>query len=158
MHRLGGKSSAFLVATSPRSPFSLLRPQDHKQKLKLQLPECTVGQLREKREKNEIQTHPGFCRLLGRLCMWFQTLLKVPLVSLRRDTIGLCSLMNDLCPLLQISQVRMQGLLLLVFAKYQHLPYIQIISTKSTPTGLYGYWVRTELSRAGCFGAKQIGE
>jgi hypothetical protein len=40
----------------------------------------------------------------------------------------------------------MQGLLLLVFAKYQHLPYIQIISTKSTPTGLYGYWVRTELS------------
>ncbi|XP_038183326.1 inositol polyphosphate 5-phosphatase K [Arvicola amphibius] len=40
----------------------------------------------------------------------------------------------------KISQVRMQGLLLLVFAKYQHLPYIQIISTRSTPTGLYGYW------------------
>ncbi|OBS83607.1 hypothetical protein A6R68_22408 [Neotoma lepida] len=50
--------------------------------------------------------------------------------------------MNMLSPLnfVKISQVRMQGLLLLVFAKYQHLPYIQIISTKSTPTGLYGYW------------------
>ncbi|KAK7803820.1 hypothetical protein U0070_001782 [Myodes glareolus] len=68
-----------------------------------------------------------------------KTLLKA-LVGLRRYTIDLCSLMNDLCPLLQISQVRMQGLLLLVFAKYQHLPYIQIISTRSTPTGLYGYW------------------
>ena len=46
----------------------------------------------------------------------------------------------------------MQGLLLLIFAKYQHLPFIQILSTKSTPTGLFGYWVRTELlseSRAG---------
>ncbi|GAB1296462.1 Inositol polyphosphate 5-phosphatase K [Apodemus speciosus] len=50
--------------------------------------------------------------------------------------------MDVLSPLhfVKISQVRMQGLLLLVFAKYQHLPYIQIISTKSTPTGLYGYW------------------
>ncbi|XP_035303098.1 inositol polyphosphate 5-phosphatase K isoform X2 [Cricetulus griseus] len=40
----------------------------------------------------------------------------------------------------KVSQVRMQGLLLLVFAKYQHLPFIQIISTKSIPTGFYGYW------------------
>lgn len=47
-------------------------------------------------------------------------------------------------PILQVSSVRMQGLLLLVFAKYQHLPFIQILSTKSTPTGLFGYWVRTE--------------
>lgn len=38
----------------------------------------------------------------------------------------------------------MQGLLLLVFAKCQHLPFIQILSAKSTPTGLFGYWVRTE--------------
>lgn len=55
----------------------------------------------------------------------------------------------------------MQGILLLVFAKYQHLPYIQILSTKSTPTGLFGYWVRTsycpsrELGRAGNCGAGQ---
>nr|XP_045015027.1 inositol polyphosphate 5-phosphatase K isoform X2 [Jaculus jaculus] len=51
-------------------------------------------------------------------------------------------LMDVLSPLsfIKISHVRMQGLLLLVFAKYQHLPYIQIVSTKSTPTGLYGFW------------------
>ncbi|KAM4844139.1 inositol polyphosphate 5-phosphatase K [Thomomys bottae] len=50
--------------------------------------------------------------------------------------------MDVLSPLnfIKISHVRMQGLLLLLFAKYQHLPYIQILSTKSTPTGLYGYW------------------
>ncbi|XP_020013504.1 inositol polyphosphate 5-phosphatase K isoform X2 [Castor canadensis] len=50
--------------------------------------------------------------------------------------------MDVLSPLsfIKISHVRMQGLLLLVFAKYQHLPFIQILSTKSTPTGLYGYW------------------
>ncbi|XP_061031530.1 inositol polyphosphate 5-phosphatase K isoform X2 [Eubalaena glacialis] len=40
----------------------------------------------------------------------------------------------------EVSSVRMQGLLLLIFAKYQHLPFIQILSTKSTPTGLFGYW------------------
>nr|XP_021518252.1 inositol polyphosphate 5-phosphatase K [Meriones unguiculatus] len=50
--------------------------------------------------------------------------------------------MDMLSPLnfVKICQVRMLGLLLLVFVKYQHLPYIQIISTRSTPTGLYGYW------------------
>ncbi|XP_047403580.1 inositol polyphosphate 5-phosphatase K isoform X3 [Sciurus carolinensis] len=50
--------------------------------------------------------------------------------------------MDVLSPLnfIKISYVRMQGLLLLVFAKYQHLPYIQILSTKTTPTGFYGYW------------------
>lgn len=54
--------------------------------------------------------------------------------------------MNDCHPsVLQVSSVRMQGLLLLIFAKYQHLPFIQVLSTKSTPTGLFGYWVRTEL-------------
>nr|XP_003469589.2 inositol polyphosphate 5-phosphatase K [Cavia porcellus] len=52
------------------------------------------------------------------------------------------SFMDVLSPLsfVKISHIRMQGLLLIVFAKYQHLPFIQIISTKSTPTGLYGYW------------------
>ncbi|PNJ22429.1 inositol polyphosphate 5-phosphatase K isoform X2 [Pongo pygmaeus] len=51
-------------------------------------------------------------------------------------------LMDVLSPLsfIKVSHVRMQGILLLVFAKYQHLPYIQILSTKSTPTGLFGYW------------------
>ncbi|XP_013358853.1 PREDICTED: inositol polyphosphate 5-phosphatase K isoform X1 [Chinchilla lanigera] len=51
-------------------------------------------------------------------------------------------LMDVLAPLsfIKISHIRMQGLLLIVFAKYQHLPFIQILSTKSTPTGLYGYW------------------
>ncbi|XP_010640464.1 inositol polyphosphate 5-phosphatase K isoform X1 [Fukomys damarensis] len=50
--------------------------------------------------------------------------------------------MDVLSPLsfIKISHIRMQGLLLMVFAKYQHLPFIQILSTKSTPTGLYGYW------------------
>uniref|UniRef100_A0A2K5RC72 Inositol polyphosphate 5-phosphatase K n=1 Tax=Cebus imitator TaxID=2715852 RepID=A0A2K5RC72_CEBIM len=51
-------------------------------------------------------------------------------------------LMDTLSPLgfVKVSHVRMQGILLLVFAKYQHLPYLQILSTKSTPTGLFGYW------------------
>ncbi|XP_004483828.1 inositol polyphosphate 5-phosphatase K isoform X2 [Dasypus novemcinctus] len=50
--------------------------------------------------------------------------------------------MDVLSPLsfIKVSCVRMQGLLLLVFAKLQHLPFIQILSTKSTPTGLFGYW------------------
>uniref|UniRef100_A0A8C4LNU1 Inositol polyphosphate 5-phosphatase K n=1 Tax=Equus asinus TaxID=9793 RepID=A0A8C4LNU1_EQUAS len=50
--------------------------------------------------------------------------------------------MDVLSPLsfIKVSSVRMQGLLLLVFAKLQHLPFIQILSTKSTPTGLFGYW------------------
>ncbi|XP_021562302.1 inositol polyphosphate 5-phosphatase K isoform X2 [Carlito syrichta] len=51
--------------------------------------------------------------------------------------------MDVLSPLnfIKVSHVRMQGILLLVFAKYQHLPYIQILSTKSTPTGLFGFWL-----------------
>lgn len=50
--------------------------------------------------------------------------------------------MDVLSPLsfVKVSYIRMQGLLLLVFAKYQHLPFIQILSTKSTPTGLFGFW------------------
>ncbi|XP_059127196.1 inositol polyphosphate 5-phosphatase K isoform X2 [Peromyscus eremicus] len=82
--------------------------------------------------------------------------LDIYIIGLQEMNSGLISLLSDaafedpwstffmdmLSPLnfVKISQVRMQGLLLLVFAKYQHLPYIQIISTKSTPTGLYGYW------------------
>nr|BAT46556.1 inositol polyphosphate 5-phosphatase K [Tokudaia muenninki] len=82
--------------------------------------------------------------------------LDIYIIGLQEVNYGIISLLSDaafedpwssffmdvLSPLhfVKISQVRMQGLLLLVFAKYQHLPYIQIISTKSTPTGLYGYW------------------
>lgn len=82
--------------------------------------------------------------------------LDIYIIGLQEMNYGIISLLSDaafedpwssffmdmLSPLnlVKISQVRMQGLLLLVFAKYQHLPYIQIISTKSTPTGLYGYW------------------
>ncbi|XP_053423730.1 inositol polyphosphate 5-phosphatase K isoform X2 [Nycticebus coucang] len=50
--------------------------------------------------------------------------------------------MNVLSPLsfIKVSHVRMQGILLLFFAKYHHLPYIRILFTNSTPTGLFGYW------------------
>ncbi|XP_037348583.1 inositol polyphosphate 5-phosphatase K [Talpa occidentalis] len=77
-------------------------------------------------------------------------------IGLQEKNYGIMSLLSDtafedswsnffmdvLSPLcfVKVSCVRMQGLLLLVFAKYQHLPFIQILSTKSTPTGLFGYW------------------
>ncbi|XP_008826996.1 inositol polyphosphate 5-phosphatase K [Nannospalax galili] len=82
--------------------------------------------------------------------------LDIYIIGLQEMNSGIISLLSDaafedpwssffmdmLSPLnfVKISHVRMQGLLLLVFAKYQHLPFIQILSTKSTPTGLYGYW------------------
>ncbi|XP_066219630.1 inositol polyphosphate 5-phosphatase K [Saccopteryx leptura] len=78
------------------------------------------------------------------------------IIGLQEMNCGIMSLLSDtafedpwssffmdvLSPLsfVKVSYVRMQGLLLLVFAKYQHLPFIQILSTKSTPTGLFGYW------------------
>ncbi|KAL2297317.1 hypothetical protein Nmel_016616 [Mimus melanotis] len=39
-----------------------------------------------------------------------------------------------------LSSVRMQGLLLLIFVKHVHLPFIRDIHTHYTRTGLYGYW------------------
>uniref|UniRef100_A0A3Q3XBP4 Inositol polyphosphate-related phosphatase domain-containing protein n=1 Tax=Mola mola TaxID=94237 RepID=A0A3Q3XBP4_MOLML len=39
-----------------------------------------------------------------------------------------------------ITSVRMQGLLLLVFAKQIHVPYIRKIQTTYTRTGIFGYW------------------
>lgn len=42
----------------------------------------------------------------------------------------------------QVTSVRMQGLLLLIFAKQVHLPYIRKIQTTYTRTGIFGYWVR----------------
>ncbi|NXQ49969.1 PI5PA phosphatase, partial [Catharus fuscescens] len=39
-----------------------------------------------------------------------------------------------------VSTVRMQGVILLVFAKYYHLPFLHDIQTDCTRTGLGGYW------------------
>ncbi|NWY65818.1 PI5PA phosphatase, partial [Erithacus rubecula] len=39
-----------------------------------------------------------------------------------------------------VSTVRMQGVILLVFAKYYHLPFLHNIQTDCTRTGLGGYW------------------
>ncbi|XP_057572452.1 inositol polyphosphate 5-phosphatase K isoform X2 [Hippopotamus amphibius kiboko] len=82
--------------------------------------------------------------------------LDVYVIGLQEMNCGIVSLLSDtafedpwssffmdvLSPLsfVKVSSVRMQGLLLLIFAKYEHLPFIQILSTKSTPTGLLGYW------------------
>ncbi|XP_038013634.1 inositol polyphosphate 5-phosphatase K isoform X1 [Motacilla alba alba] len=50
--------------------------------------------------------------------------------------------MTVLSPLgyIKLSSVRMQGLLLLIFVKHVHLPFIRDIHTHYTRTGLYGYW------------------
>ncbi|XP_053131241.1 inositol polyphosphate 5-phosphatase K isoform X2 [Hemicordylus capensis] len=40
----------------------------------------------------------------------------------------------------KVSSIRMQGLLLLIFAKHAHLPFIRDIQSQFTRTGLYGYW------------------
>ncbi|XP_068271995.1 inositol polyphosphate 5-phosphatase K isoform X3 [Nyctibius grandis] len=50
--------------------------------------------------------------------------------------------MTVLSPLgyIKLSSVRMQGLLLLIFVKHVHLPFIRDVHTHYTRTGLYGYW------------------
>ncbi|XP_044225551.1 inositol polyphosphate 5-phosphatase K isoform X2 [Thunnus albacares] len=50
--------------------------------------------------------------------------------------------MDTLAPrgFVKVTSVRMQGLLLLVFAKQIHLPYIRNIQTTYTRTGIFGYW------------------
>ncbi|XP_076607563.1 inositol polyphosphate 5-phosphatase K isoform X2 [Chaetodon auriga] len=50
--------------------------------------------------------------------------------------------MDTLAPrgFVKVTSVRMQGLLLLVFAKQIHLPYIRKIQTTYTRTGIFGYW------------------
>lgn len=35
----------------------------------------------------------------------------------------------------------MQGVILLLFAKYYHLPFLRDVQTDCTRTGLGGYWV-----------------
>ncbi|KAM9846941.1 inositol polyphosphate 5-phosphatase K [Aulostomus maculatus] len=50
--------------------------------------------------------------------------------------------MDTLAPrgFVKVTSVRMQGLLLLVFTKQTHLPYIRNIQTTYTRTGIFGYW------------------
>ncbi|XP_065819373.1 inositol polyphosphate 5-phosphatase K isoform X4 [Labrus bergylta] len=50
--------------------------------------------------------------------------------------------MDTLAPrgFVKVTSVRMQGLLLLVFAKQAHLPFIRNIQTTYTRTGIFGYW------------------
>ncbi|XP_026137550.1 inositol polyphosphate 5-phosphatase K-like isoform X1 [Carassius auratus] len=50
--------------------------------------------------------------------------------------------MNTLAPLgfIKVSSIRMQGLLLLLFSKLEHVPFIRDIQVTYTRTGLYGYW------------------
>ncbi|XP_061926113.1 inositol polyphosphate 5-phosphatase K-like isoform X5 [Entelurus aequoreus] len=50
--------------------------------------------------------------------------------------------MDTLAPrgFVKVASMRMQGLLLLVFAKQAHIPYIRDIQTTFTRTGIFGYW------------------
>uniref|UniRef100_A0A3P9QC90 Inositol polyphosphate-5-phosphatase J n=1 Tax=Poecilia reticulata TaxID=8081 RepID=A0A3P9QC90_POERE len=48
--------------------------------------------------------------------------------------------MERLSPFGYVTSERMQGLILLVFAKYFHLPFIRGVQTETTRTGLGGYW------------------
>lgn len=50
--------------------------------------------------------------------------------------------MDTLAPrgFIKVSSVRMQGLLILLFAKQLHLPFIRNIQTTYTRTGIFGYW------------------
>uniref|UniRef100_A0A3Q3DHH4 Inositol polyphosphate-5-phosphatase Ka n=1 Tax=Hippocampus comes TaxID=109280 RepID=A0A3Q3DHH4_HIPCM len=51
-------------------------------------------------------------------------------------------LMTALAPrqYVKVSSIRMQGLLLLLFSKLEHLPFIRDIQTTYTRTGIFGYW------------------
>ncbi|KAL8180563.1 UNVERIFIED_CONTAM: Phosphatidylinositol 4,5-bisphosphate 5-phosphatase A [Gekko kuhli] len=46
-----------------------------------------------------------------------------------------------------VSTVRMQGVILMVFAKYYHLPFLQDIQTDCTRTGLGGLLVRLKAQK-----------
>ncbi|XP_077098113.1 inositol polyphosphate 5-phosphatase K isoform X1 [Siphateles boraxobius] len=50
--------------------------------------------------------------------------------------------MDTLAPMgyIKVTSVRMQGLLLILFAKQAHLPFIRDIQSTYTRTGLFGYW------------------
>lgn len=49
----------------------------------------------------------------------------------------------------QVSTVRMQGVILLLFAKYYHLPFLRDVQTDCTRTGLGGYWVSAGVAGSG---------
>ncbi|XP_077468189.1 inositol polyphosphate 5-phosphatase Ka [Stigmatopora argus] len=51
-------------------------------------------------------------------------------------------LMTALAPrrYVKVASIRMQGLLLLLFCKLEHLPFIRDIKTTYTRTGIFGYW------------------
>ncbi|XP_051934941.1 inositol polyphosphate 5-phosphatase Ka isoform X1 [Hippocampus zosterae] len=51
-------------------------------------------------------------------------------------------LMTALAPrqYVKVCSIRMQGLLLLLFSKLEHLPFIRDIQTTYTRTGIFGYW------------------
>ncbi|XP_061684559.1 inositol polyphosphate 5-phosphatase Ka isoform X1 [Syngnathoides biaculeatus] len=51
-------------------------------------------------------------------------------------------LMTALAPrqFVKVSSIRMQGLLLLLFSKLEHLPFIRDIQATYTRTGIFGYW------------------
>ena len=64
-------------------------------------------------------------------------------VSLSWSLLSSAFVLLSLSPhLSQVTSQRMQGLLLLVFAKYFHLPFLRGVQTETTRTGLGGYWVR----------------
>uniref|UniRef100_A0A4W4H3H1 Inositol polyphosphate-related phosphatase domain-containing protein n=1 Tax=Electrophorus electricus TaxID=8005 RepID=A0A4W4H3H1_ELEEL len=50
--------------------------------------------------------------------------------------------MNTLAPLgyIKVASIRMQGLLLLLFSKLEHVPFIRDIRVTYTRTGICGYW------------------
>ncbi|XP_064207522.1 inositol polyphosphate 5-phosphatase K isoform X1 [Anguilla rostrata] len=50
--------------------------------------------------------------------------------------------MTSLAPMgyVKVSSIRMQGLLLLIFSRLTHVPFIQDIQTTFTRTGIFGYW------------------
>ncbi|XP_043542540.1 inositol polyphosphate 5-phosphatase K-like isoform X2 [Chiloscyllium plagiosum] len=58
---------------------------------------------------------------------------------------------NSLAPLgyVKITSIRMQGVLLLIFVKCPHLPYIRDLETNYTRTGVFGYWVREQRRTVG---------
>lgn len=43
----------------------------------------------------------------------------------------------------------MQGVILLLFAKYYHLPFLRDVQTDCTRTGLGGYWVSAGVAERG---------
>lgn len=51
------------------------------------------------------------------------------------------------CSDLQVGSQRMQGVLLLVFTKFCHLPFLRGVQTQSTRTGLGGCWVSQHAAR-----------